>query len=443
MSNKENAAPVGPPISPFATSPRRPSEFWLKNPAWIDGAIDPPHFYGSHEEIEAALHAAGVSSNAYVDQQAALSTPTPNHYANIKSHAQALGEGRDIVNPTSSTSPGHLISVGMVYSLAAAPGPGGRASKGLVKQKPTMKMTKLVLDKITCADFIKAFLATHNMSDKYSPGVHSGPDFKLWWSGSLGAKSGAATIQTDKDFYVALEHLLSKPKGKCTVSVEFDLDNMMGFRIQQPLPLAAVNPNTKTADGELVYGTKVPQLGGFSEVTQLHGSIIMELKATWPCSTHLNEHGGAGFCYVSNTSEHVLLNARRLKAWAATIVFVMDVYLDLGLEAMQGQGYLPPLLVISNLAPMSLPLSPIPTANSELRSCLSDFAEAKGIDLTACEEALTALDLTPDIIPDVPVQRLCDITHATEGQILKLHVFCRGWNARLEEKKEKRRRIDL
>ena len=94
-------------------------------------------------------------------------------------------------------------------------------------------------------------------------------------------------------------------------------------------------------------------------------------------------------------------------------------------------------------AHMSPPLSPIPMANSELRSCLSDFAEAKGIDLTACEEALATLDLTPDIIPDVPVQRLCDITHATEGQIFKFHVFCHGWNARLEEKKEKRRHIHL
>ena len=92
---------------------------------------------------------------------------------------------------------------------------------------------------------------------------------------------------------------------------------------------------------------------------------------------------------------------------------------------------------------MSPPLSPIPTANSELRSCLSDFTEAKGIDLTACEEALATLDLTLDIIPDVPVQHLCDITHAMEGQIFKFHVFCRGWNARLEEKKEKQHRIHL
>ena len=31
----------------------------------IDGAIDPPHFYHSHDEIEAALRAAGVSSRPY------------------------------------------------------------------------------------------------------------------------------------------------------------------------------------------------------------------------------------------------------------------------------------------------------------------------------------------------------------------------------------------
>jgi hypothetical protein len=58
-------------------SPRRPSEFWLNNPAWIgmflickvdtyliipvsaDGALDPPHFYHTRADIAAALRAAG------------------------------------------------------------------------------------------------------------------------------------------------------------------------------------------------------------------------------------------------------------------------------------------------------------------------------------------------------------------------------------------------
>jgi len=138
----------------------------------------------------------------------------------------------------SQTGPGHLISVGMVYSLPVVPGPGGHVAKGLVKQKPKTKMTNVILNKIICTNFIKAFLTTHNLSEKYSPGVHSGPDFKLWWLGlpyvlflvpkvvfsfiCSGVKSGAATIQTDNNFCVALEHLLSKPKAKCTVSVKFD-----------------------------------------------------------------------------------------------------------------------------------------------------------------------------------------------------------------------------
>jgi hypothetical protein len=58
-------------------NPRRPSEFWLNNPAWIgmflickvdtylitpvsaDGALDPPHFYHTRADIAAALRAAG------------------------------------------------------------------------------------------------------------------------------------------------------------------------------------------------------------------------------------------------------------------------------------------------------------------------------------------------------------------------------------------------
>lgn len=57
-------------------SPRRPSDYWLRNPAWIgkflnakycnilligcpDGCLDPPHFYIDQEEIDNARRAAG------------------------------------------------------------------------------------------------------------------------------------------------------------------------------------------------------------------------------------------------------------------------------------------------------------------------------------------------------------------------------------------------
>jgi hypothetical protein len=61
---------------PIPLSPRRPSDHWLKNPAYIgktiiapdliwtdyvlDGGIDPPHFYYTDDEVRQALQAYGT-----------------------------------------------------------------------------------------------------------------------------------------------------------------------------------------------------------------------------------------------------------------------------------------------------------------------------------------------------------------------------------------------
>lgn len=92
----------------------------------------------------------------------------------------------------------------------------------------------------------------------------------------------------------------------------------------------------------------------------------------------------------------------------------------------------------------SAPLSPLPASGSELHACLSDFAENTGIDLTACEDPLMVLELTPDIIPEVSVVRLCEVTGVVEGRVMKLQSYCRDWNAHLLAKKAqvKRRRLN-
>jgi hypothetical protein len=48
-----------------------------------------------------------------------------------------------------------------------------------------------------------------------------------------GGKTGASTIENDHDFSVALAALMKKKKDTCGVGVEFDLDNMDGFRIRK------------------------------------------------------------------------------------------------------------------------------------------------------------------------------------------------------------------
>jgi len=46
----------------------------------------------------------------------------------------------------------------------------------------------------------------------------------------------------------------------------------------------------------------------------------MQLKQKWSCEKHLGEHGEPGYCYIAATGEHLGLNSRKLKLWAAAIV---------------------------------------------------------------------------------------------------------------------------
>ena len=62
---------------------------------------------------------------------------------------------------------------------------------------------------------------------------------------------------------------------------------------------------------------------------------------------------------------------------------------------------------------------------------------AKGIDLTGTEAALMELELTSDIVSEVPVARLCEVMGAVEGRVWKFQIFCREWSARLEDKKRR------
>lgn len=271
----------------------------------------------------------------------------------------------------------------------------------------------------------------------------------------------------------------------------------------------------------LITCTQVPRVDRFSEQAQLHGAIILELKRKWPCAQHKGENGDSGFCYISPNGEHLGLNSRKLKFWAASIVssqlYTTPTHLTtISQAAADSTKHKPPNTVefdgvrdgrliapkprgrsgpraqatgsapnndatallmaamiplLSNLsqkrprsvsphrsssasAPtkprdarvMPFPLSPIPGTGSELRACLSDFAGASGIDITECEEPLMDLELTPDIIPDIPVARLLEVTGTVEGRIRKFQAYCRIWNTRLDAKKvqlaNKRRRVD-
>jgi hypothetical protein len=70
----------------------------------------------------------------------------------------------------------------------------------------------------------------------------------------------------------------------------------------------------------LITFIQVPRVDLFSEQSQLHRAIILELKKKWSCEKHQGENSDSGFCYVSASGEHLGLNNHKFKFWAASIV---------------------------------------------------------------------------------------------------------------------------
>ena len=84
---------------------------------------------------------------------------------------------------------------------------------------------------------------------------------------------------------------------------------------------------------------------------------------------------------------------------------------------------------------LSIPQSPSPAAGTELSVCIGDFLKAKGVNLFMAEPALAALELTLEIINQVPVDRLCDVMGAIEGCVRKFQLFCKEWVECVKDKK--------
>ncbi|KAL6303947.1 hypothetical protein BKA93DRAFT_734171, partial [Sparassis latifolia] len=332
----------------------------------------------------------------------------------------------------------------------------------------TLKFDYIILEGISRTMFITKILGVHDLADQYSPSVHSGPIFKLWFTGSRGGKTSAASIENDRDFSITLETLLHKNKKSCTVSVELDLDSMEGFCTRKR---AAVAMQDAVNDDELLYGTKVPRAEGFSEESQLDGGIILQLKQRWPCQQHLGEHDEPGYCYIAPSGEHIGLNMHKLRIWASAIrahdstkheplnTIEFDGVRDDRLLAIKPRGHTGPhtasmsidllMLLMMAMLPLitmlancqgGLPssstvtaeqmapsqaaghhsLSPAPAVGQELHTCLAAFAAMKNIDMLEQEGLLSRLELTPDIIPEIPTFRISKLTGAVEGHVVKL-----------------------
>ncbi|KAF9538414.1 hypothetical protein CPC08DRAFT_606382, partial [Agrocybe pediades] len=474
-----------------------PSEAWLRRPAWIDGGIYPPRFYTSEAMMDEELRRAGISPKS---RQARLAPPPMSQSSSSEMDSSPLSPRNQniasnvLAAPVNLMGPhyqcSHLITV--TFAFTAAP-TGVRGRAALPKKCKAVKMDKMNLSQISRVDFISNCLRVHNKADKFAPGVHSGPNFKIWWTGKTGGKGGAPTVQNDQQFEIALNALQKRDLEKTQVSVEFDIDEMEGFRIKDTAAWEATSVSVGNADEELAYGTRVPSVEGFSDTAQLHGGIIVELKKKWPCQKHPGEHGESGYCYIPPSGDHIRLNPLRLKLWAAAIasqdatkheppnITAFDGNLS---RSKRGLGPKPrgrkghqdsssPLrsdmlaMLVTSLLPLAgdnsrkrrmssseppstpkrpkpstppAPLSPpspvssLPEQGSELQACLAEFQAIHGHDLSSSAGPLLAEDYTPDVIPFVADTKLQTVTAASRGVIIKLKIFCKDWHARYERK---------
>lgn len=76
----------------------------------------------------------------------------------------------------------YLVQALMGY-IEQLRGPPSRGSKVVTKPVHLTKMVRVELQGISRAAFIHVFLTAHGLGDDYAAGPHSGPNFKMWWTG--------------------------------------------------------------------------------------------------------------------------------------------------------------------------------------------------------------------------------------------------------------------
>lgn len=162
-----------------------------------DAGIDPPCFCRSNEDnplaLEVAACPAGVlphsTPSAAEDRLSTLCTGSGNPGGSQHDRARKslipslvlIFIRLDLLATVDED--GHLVFVCMTQTVPEKNITGGRTKVTLKKQR-TVKSDHIKLAELGRAEFIKAWLDVHDLGEQFGPGVHSGPDFKLWWLGS-------------------------------------------------------------------------------------------------------------------------------------------------------------------------------------------------------------------------------------------------------------------
>ena len=77
-----------------------------------------------------------------------------------------------------------MVLVTMVYSAPEKAPSGNQLGKVVMKKHRNAKFDYVKILLLDQVSFIHEWLRIHDVGDQYSPGIHNGPPFKMWWTGS-------------------------------------------------------------------------------------------------------------------------------------------------------------------------------------------------------------------------------------------------------------------
>ncbi|KAH6909709.1 hypothetical protein BKA70DRAFT_1425424 [Coprinopsis sp. MPI-PUGE-AT-0042] len=446
--------PTNPFIFGEGSVPPKPSIGWLLNPAHM-AAYWGPRLLGQGYDVDRVMRESSapinpsqprprVPSGNRSDFNDSPASATPPPYDEPSTIMAASHEINDV--------PDSIYSIHVVLFHATKINPNTGKPE---KKKSTSKVANHSIFDTDRADMVNALLFAHDLHKEFQAGERVGPKLKIWWTGV--SKSLASTVNTDADWKEvrsSLQRKTEKARNMPNVYVEIQCDDLKGFRVSpSTAEITGLGPLPSEFGDDPFAEVVTEQSTVFTAKARLHGDIILELKKLWPCSCHLGENGGQGYCYISGNPdrEHVKLTNYRLRVWAAacanleatkheppaTLAFDGP---DNGLPAIQPRGKKGPGpstltptpstsssadtlvgLVLGKLlsdrqsspryhpyqtparrpVPVSPPrqlMSPAAPEGMELENCLASFLHHEGIDFTSHASTLLALDLTPDIL---------------------------------------------
>ncbi|KIY69382.1 hypothetical protein CYLTODRAFT_349638 [Cylindrobasidium torrendii FP15055 ss-10] len=303
----------------FAVPPR-PSDHWLENPGWIDGATNPAIMYHTHEELLRTLRHWAPESPHIPDLEARIQRMHAQAQDRVRRPHHHPHESPHPVNRHLEVHPDAYVEPAAEPVQPTETGVRGRLQQSQPKKRPVGKPVDMHLASLSRAEIIGKAYAAHHLEGTYRVGVEVGPGIRILYAGS-GSKSTAPLIETDADLRSVLTPLFAK-KSRVQVTLELDVDHLGAFRLANPATAPNQVDNGSVAGGNVaVHGTKVPTLGGMPIESILHGDIILALMKEWKCDNaeHAGENGCPGYCYRDALGNHIGLNFPRFRVWAAGI----------------------------------------------------------------------------------------------------------------------------